>query len=143
MQIVDANALVGTTVEGTKGSITVMPAHDEPLFGTQVIVIPPNVKAPKQGTTVASKTLLFVLQGSATLTNGEYYQKVTPGKLVILDAGEERVFQTEKEKCVCLEVRFGPPPPPAPVSAPVVVELFTPPVAEAPAKRSTSVYDEV
>lgn len=144
MQIIDANSLVGTTVEGAKGSLTVMAAHEEGLFGAQVVVVPPSVKAPKQGIRLAQKTLLFVLQGSATLSNGEYYQRVTPGKLVILEAGEERVFQTEKDKCVCLEVRFGPAPPPAPAAAPAVVELLTPvPVAETPMKRSASVYDEI
>src|SRR5688572_16592241 len=105
MQILDANTLVGHTVEGVRGSLTVMPAFKEDNFGAQLVVVPPNTKAPKPGDRLSSRTFLLVLQGSATLSNGEYYQKITPGCMVLLEAGEERMFQTEREKFVCLEAR--------------------------------------
>lgn len=144
MQIIDANTLVGTSVEGVKGSLTQMPALDEPNFGTQIVVIPANSKAPKPGTRLGTRHILFVLQGSATLSNGEFYQKITPGKLVILEAGEERVFQTEKEKCVCLEIRVGTAAPLPPATVPsVAFEPVQVPLVEAPKKRSHAVYEEV
>lgn len=143
MQILDANTLVGTSVEGVKGSLTLMPAIDEAGLGAQIVVIPANTKAPKPGHRVASRHLLFVLQGSATLSNGEFYQKVTSGKLVILEPGEERVFQTEREKCVCLEIRIGEAAKPAPESVPSVA--FVPAAAPevAAPKKSTAVYEEI
>src|SRR5687767_13740186 len=100
MQIIDANTLAGTSVEGHKGSLTRMAAIDEPGFGTQVLVIPANTKAPKPGNRVSTHHVHFVLQGTTAFFNGEFYQKTTPGKLVVIEPGEERVFQTEKEKCV-------------------------------------------
>ena len=143
MHILDVNSVVGSTVEGSKGSLTAMNAIDEPLFGTRVIIVPPLVKAPKQGVRLAHRTMLFALQGSATLSNGEYYQKITPGRLVMLDAGEECCFQTEKEKFVCLEVRIGPSAPPAPETAQTLAFVAVePPASEAP-KRSQAVYDEI
>lgn len=145
MQIIDANTLVGTSVEGVRGSLTRMPAIDEPGFGTQVLVIPANTKAPKPGTPVSSRHVLFVLQGSATLSNGEFYQKITPGKLIVIEPGEERVFQTEKEKCVCLEIRVGEAAPPAPATVPsVAFEPVQVPLVEEPKKRVASgLYEEV
>lgn len=142
MQILDANTLVGSSVEGLRGSLTVMPAFQDARFGAQLVVVPPNTKAPKPGQRLSGKTLIFVLQGWATLSNSEFYQKIGPGKMVILDAGEERTFQTEKDKFVCLEVRLGAAPPPEPERA--VNLVFEPPpmpAAEEP-KKPSPVYDE-
>lgn len=144
MQILDANTLVGTSVEGVRGSLTQMPAIDEPNLGLQVLVIPANTKAPKPGQRIASRHLLFVLQGSATLSNGEFYQKVTAGKLVVLEPGEERIFQTEKEKCVVLEVRVGAPTPPPAETVPSVAFVPAPAAESAPApKRNQAIYEEI
>jgi mannose-6-phosphate isomerase-like protein (cupin superfamily) len=144
MQIIDAQSLVGTSVEGTKGSLTQMPAIDEPAFGTQIVVIPANTKAPKPGTRLGTRHILFVLQGSAVLSNGEFYQKITPGKLVIIEPGEERVFQTEKEKCVCIEIRVGAAAPTPPATVPnVAFEPIQVPLVEEPKKRSAALYEEV
>lgn len=144
MHILDANTLVGTSVEGVRGSLTQMPAIDEPTLGTQILVIPANTKAPKPGQRLSSRHLLFVLQGSATLSNGEFYQKVTAGKLVVLEPGEERVFQTEREKCVLLEVRLGEAAKPAAETVPNVGFVPAPP-AEAPQapRKSQAVYEEI
>jgi hypothetical protein len=144
MQILDANTLVGTSVEGIRGSMTVMPAFQEDAFGSQLIVVPPNTKAPKPGSRLTSRMFLLVLQGSATLSNGEYYQKITPGQMVLLETGEERIFQTEKEKFVAVEVRLGTAPGPAPESPRTIFEApmaATP--APAPAKKSVGVYEEI
>lgn len=144
MQILDANTLVGTSIEGVRGSLTQMPAIDEATLGAQILVIPANTKAPKPGQRLASRHLLFVLQGSATLSNGEFYQKVTAGKLVILEPGEERVFQTEREKCVCLEIRVGEAAKPPAETVPSVA--FVPAPAAEPVqapKKSQAVYEEI
>jgi mannose-6-phosphate isomerase-like protein (cupin superfamily) len=145
MQIIDANTLVGSSVEGVRGSLTQMSAIDDANFGTQILVIPAHTKAPKPGTRLGTKHVLFVLQGTATLSNGEFYQKITPGKLVILDPGEERVFQTEKEKCVCLEIRVGEALPPAPATVPSVAfePIQVPLIDETPKKKSQAIYEEI
>jgi mannose-6-phosphate isomerase-like protein (cupin superfamily) len=145
MQIVDANSLVGTSVEGVRGSLTLMPAFQEGGFGSQLVVVPPNTKAPKPGQRLFSRTFLLVLQGSATLSNGEFYQKITPGNMVLMEAGEERVFQTEREKFVCVEVRLGPAAPPAPESPKTIFDV-PPPAAVAapePVKKSVGIYEEI
>lgn len=141
MRIVDANTLVGTSIEGARGSLTLMPALETSAFASQVVVVPPNTKAPKPGQPVTSPTLIFVLQGSVTLSNGEFYQKLTPGKMVLLDPGEERVYQTERDKCVALEVRLGGTAPPVPETVPTVAMLSIP-EPEQP-KRSAAAYEEI
>lgn len=145
MQILDANTLVGTSVEGARGSLTLMPAFNEPNFGSQLIVVPPNTKAPKPGTRLSSRVFLLVLQGSATLSNGEYYQKITPGQMVLMEADEERVFQTEKEKFVCVEVRLGNAPGPVPESPKTIFDVQTTLAAPAPepVRKSVGVYEEI
>lgn len=145
MQIIDANTLVGTSVEGVRGSLTSMPAFQEDHFGSQLIVVPPNAKAPKPGNRLSSRAFLLVLQGSATLSNGEFYQKITPGHMVLMEAGEERVFQTEREKFVCVEVRLGQAPPPEPESPKSIFEApvaFTKPEPE-PVKKAVGAYEEI
>src|SRR5688500_10916922 len=108
-----------------------------------MIIVPPNTKAPKPGQRCTDTTFLFVLQGSATLSNGEFYQKITPGQMVVLEKGEERVLQTEKEKFLCLEARIGAPPPTDPATVQnVLFEPVPPPVVEAP-KKTVGVYEEI
>ncbi|HEX9815930.1 MAG TPA: hypothetical protein VGB18_03030 [Candidatus Thermoplasmatota archaeon] len=136
---------MGTSVEGARGSLTLMPAFNEDQFGSQLIVVPPNTKAPKPGTRLSSRAFLLVLQGSATLSNGEYYQRITPGNMVLMESGEERVFQTEKEKFVCVEVRLGNAPGPVPESPKTIFDVQTTLAAPAPdpVKKSVGVYEEI
>lgn len=109
MHLLDYHGLEQRVVEGVKGTLTALDVTNDETFGCGIRVIPPNSKVPKPGTPYAKgRRILFVMRGSGTVTNGEYYEKVAAGKFVQLEDGEHPTFMTQEDELVVLEIRWNP-----------------------------------
>lgn len=107
MQILDYHDLEERVVEGLRGALRALDVANEEAFGVGLRVVPPNAKVPKPGTPYAKgRRILFVLRGTGTITNGEYYEKIGAGKFVTLEDGEHPSFMTQEDELVVLEVRY-------------------------------------
>lgn len=109
MRTLDYQQLEQRVVEGVKGTLTALDVTNDETFGCGIRSVPPNSKVPKPGSPYArGRRVLFVLRGSGTVSNGEYYEKVTAGKFIQLDDGEHPTFMTQDDELVVLEVRWNP-----------------------------------
>lgn len=107
MRAVDYREMDQRTVEGIKGNLTAVDVVSDEAFGVGLRVIPPNSKVPKPGLPYApGKRVLFVLRGTGTVSNGEYYEKIGAGKFVLMDEGERPNYATQDEELVVLEMRY-------------------------------------
>ena len=107
MRVLEYSNLDQRLVEGVKGTLTAMDVVSEDAFGVGLRVIPSNSKVPKPGTPYAKgRRVLFVLRGSGTLSNGEYYERITAGKFVLLDENERPAYSTQDEELAVLEIRM-------------------------------------
>jgi quercetin dioxygenase-like cupin family protein len=131
MRILDTAALEPRVIEGVKGTMMAMDVVGEEGLGVGVRVVPPHSKVPKAGAPYArGRRVLFVLRGSATVSNGEYYEKIAAGKFVVMDDGEAPSFATGDDELVVLEVRHHDvKPSPPTLAATVAVAADVPPVA--------------
>lgn len=109
MQILDYQNLEERIVEGLRGTLRALDVTNDETFGLGLRVIPPNSKVPKPGSPYAKgRRILFVLRGTGTVTNGEYYEKVVAGKFVQFGDGEHPSFMTQEDELVVLEARWNP-----------------------------------
>ncbi len=140
MRILDYTNLERRVVEGVRGTLTAFDVTGDEAFGVGLRVVPPNAKVPKPGLPFArGRRIFFVLRGSGTISNGEYYEKIVAGKFVAMDDGELPNFATQEDELVLLEVRYNEQarmtPPMLAATLPMSVDARAPP-------RATS-YDTV
>ena len=139
MRVVDYNAMEQRLVEGIKGSLTALDVVGDESFGVGLRIVPAHSKVPKPSTPFArGRRVLFVLRGSGTISNGEYYEKLTAGKFVVLDEAEHPHFATQDEELMVLEARYDPLGKMAPPALTVTVPVPEP----RPAAKATS-YDSI
>lgn len=106
MRILNHDNLETRVVEGVKGSMQSLDVVGDESFGVGIRVIPAHSKVPKPGIPHhRGRRVLFVLRGTGTLTNGEYYEKLSAGQFAVLDDGEVPSFMTQDDELVVLEVR--------------------------------------
>lgn len=127
MRVLDYSNLEHRVVEGIKGQLTALDVVGEPAFGVGIRVVPPHAKVPKPGLPHApGRRVVFAMRGTGTISNGEYYEKLIPGKFVLLEDGEVPSFMTQEEELVVLEIRSDGSgrivPPTIPVALPLSVD---------------------
>lgn len=140
MRVLEYTDLEQRVVEGIKGTLTALDVVGDESFGVGLRIVPPNAKVPKPGLSYAKgRRVLFTLRGSGTVTNGEYYEKLAPGKFVVLDDGEHPSFMTNDEEMVILEIRHDP----MGKVLPPTVALTLPMSVDAPSATRATRYDSV
>jgi quercetin dioxygenase-like cupin family protein len=50
--------------------------------------------------------LVYVVKGAATISNSEYYEKITAGQFVLFEPGEAPQYQTGGEELTVLEISW-------------------------------------
>ena len=146
MRVFNIRDAVEDHVEGFGGALKALHVVQDPDFLCGMRTVGPGTRIPRpNGPPSPYRHMLFTVKGSGTVSNGEYYEKVTAGTFVLFEAGERPAYQTYDEELVVLEVAWSPSR--AKTQAmPQVPQTIMQRVAAgnpAPAPRSAGVYHEV
>ena len=93
------------TIEGTVGTVRVHDILDESIQAG-VRIVTPNSDVPRPVHKHPDRQILYVIQGSAEITNGEETLQINTGDFVVLEGNEEHYVKTSKDEVKLFEIRF-------------------------------------
>lgn len=141
MRIFTSYDKMAEDVDGSEGAMQALDfvSEEDLQCGLRTIRPDSNPKVvPNEGTL---RRLVFVLKGSATITNGEYYEKITPGTFVLFEPGEKPFYKTAEDELQVLEVAWAPEMEPQVADEPAVERRLAPKTVTQP--TGSGVYMEI
>lgn len=106
MKIVDMNDLKEVSSPGERGQVTIIDCINEKDIVLGVREIGPNSIAPKRPHHHPLRQVMFVIEGTGSVTNGIERYRFKPGDFIIIDTNEEHYFESEGDRVKMIEVRF-------------------------------------
>jgi quercetin dioxygenase-like cupin family protein len=105
MKIMHESEIEKGVIEGSRG---IVDTHDVVTDGivAGVRVIHPNSDVPKRPHIHPERQLLYLISGSASITNGNETFELKPGDFAILEANEEHYVLTGTDQAKVFEVRY-------------------------------------
>jgi hypothetical protein len=148
MRIIAPKDGIEQTIEGAAGVLKTLNIIDEASIVCGLRHVGPNAQAPKPSREASPHHhLVYALQGWATVSNGEYYEKLQQGMFALFTDGERPHYRTGDQDFLALEFAWAPggkgPKPMATVPSTLVAQ--SPPMAPVapPLVRKAGVYEEV
>lgn len=108
MRIFTSYDKMAEDVDGSEGAMKALDFVGEEDLKCGLRTIQANASPKVVANQGRLRRLIFVLKGSATITNGEYYEKITPGTFVLFEADEKPYYQTGDDELQVLEVAWAP-----------------------------------
>jgi quercetin dioxygenase-like cupin family protein len=105
MKLIQEDKITPSTIEGSVGSVRVHDIINESIQAGVRIVMP-NSDVPKPMHKHPERQILYVIKGTAEITNGSETLKVKPGDFVVFEENEEHYVRTTGDEVKLFEIKF-------------------------------------
>ncbi len=105
MKRIQENKIPPSTIEGTVGTVRVHDIIDDSIQAGVRIVMP-NSDVPKPIHKHPERQILYVIEGTAEITNGKETLQVKTGDFVVFEENEEHYVKTTNEEVKLFEIKF-------------------------------------
>ena len=105
MQKISISEMTPVIAEGERGSVYVFdPVPDDISAGVRMVKKESEV--PKKPHAHSEKQIIYVIEGSGKITNGEVTMDFKQGDFITLDANEPHYVSTDDEDLTIFEVKY-------------------------------------
>ena len=105
MRIVHESDVERGIIEGSRGIVDVHDVVTDSITAG-IRIVKPNSDVPKRPHAHAERQIIYLVSGSASITDGKVTHNMKPGDFAILDSGEEHYVITGNEEAKVFEVKF-------------------------------------
>ncbi len=105
MELVNERDIEPLHVDGDRGSVDVYDALSGPVVAG-VRIVAPHSRVPRSPHSHPERQLIYVISGTAQITNGAETLQLRPGDHVLLEANEEHYVITADAPVKLFEVRY-------------------------------------
>lgn len=92
-------------VDGSKGTVDVFDIITDPLTAG-VRVVAPNSDVPAKVHSHSESQIIYMIEGTAKITNGSDILELRPGDFVVLEPYEEHYIQTKDKEAKIFEIKY-------------------------------------
>ncbi len=106
MNIVNESNITSVRVRGSRGHVEVM----DILTGAITVgvrIVPPYSNVPEKTHAHPEKQIIYVIEGQASITNGDDTFTISDGDFVLLDENEEHYVITDSQAVKLFEIKYS------------------------------------
>ncbi|MGY5879711.1 MAG: cupin domain-containing protein [Candidatus Thorarchaeota archaeon] len=92
-------------IDGKIGSVNAYDILEEKIVAG-VRIVPPNSDVPTRTHKHPERQIIYVIEGTAEITNTSETLSLQPGDFVVLEANEEHYVRTSDEEVKVFEIKF-------------------------------------
>ena len=105
MKKVHESEITPKTIDGKIGTVNAYDILDESILAG-IRIVPPNSDVPTRIHKHPERQIIYVIEGTAEITNPTETLKLKPGDFVVLEADEEHYVRTSDEEVKVFEIKF-------------------------------------
>ena len=105
MKKVHESEITPKTIAGKIGSVNAYDILDESIQAG-IRVVPPNSDVPTRTHKHSERQIIYVIEGTAEITNLVDTLQLSPGDFVVLETDEEHYVRTADEEVKVFEIKF-------------------------------------
>ena len=105
MKLIHESEISPKIIEGKIGSVDAFDIIDEEIQAG-VRIVKPNSDVPTRPHIHSQRQIIYVIEGSAEITNEKETLQLNPGNFVVLEANEEHYVKTSDDEVKVFEIKY-------------------------------------